>query len=125
MTLRDIVARKLCDLFDDEWSEGKDFFRSEATALLALIREKLASEQEDKINKDMADQEIVDLLDQVARLTGKVAQLEYQASWAATEERARIVAWLRGRMNDAIMSLEPVPNIDDLADEIEDGRHLK
>ena len=40
-------------------------------------------------------------------------------------ERAKIVAWLRGRMSDAVMSLEPVPNIDDLADEIEAGEHLK
>lgn len=41
------------------------------------------------------------------------------------DERAKIVAWLRDRMSDAVMSLEPMSNIDDLADEIEAGEHLK
>ena len=66
-----------------------------------------------------ADQEIVDLLDQNAHLTSKVAQLEYQASWAATEERAKIVAWLRG-MSDLIWS-----RVNELAEDIEAGKHLK
>jgi hypothetical protein len=80
---------------------------------------------------EIADQRVVaDLLDQIARLADKVADLEYQASslvmcLGARNERAKIVAWLRERMSDAVMSLEPVPNIDDLADEIEAGRHLK
>ena len=44
---------------------------------------------------------------------------------AAEQERAKIVAWLRNSLADTIMFLDPVPNIDDMADEIEAGEHLK
>ena len=66
-----------------------------------------------------ADQEVVALLDQNARLTGKVAQLEYQASWAAREERAKIVAWLK-MVKDEYRDPDA-----ELADRVEAGEHLK
>ena len=44
---------------------------------------------------------------------------------AAEKERSKIVAWLRNSLADTIMFLDPVPNIDDMADEIEAGEHLK
>jgi len=66
-----------------------------------------------------ADQEVVDLLEQNTRLTGKVAQLEYQASWAATEERAKIVTWLQ-MVKDEYRDPDG-----ELADRVEAGEHLK
>jgi hypothetical protein len=72
---------------------------------------------EDAAHPLEADQEVVDLLDQNTRLTGKVAQLEYQASWAATEERARIAAWLR--------TFTGSERLNDAANRIETGEHLK
>jgi hypothetical protein len=51
--------------------------------------------------------------------------MQHARKEGADGERKSVCQYMRRRMNDAIMSLEPVPNIDDLADEIEDGRHLK
>jgi hypothetical protein len=45
VSLRDKIARRLCVLMDDDWFEGKRLYRSEADAILALVREHLTSDE--------------------------------------------------------------------------------
>jgi hypothetical protein len=78
----------------------------------------------------IAYQQVDDLLDQIARLTDKVAQLEYQASrlvmgLGARNERAAILAYLRDETQIMAATVQAQNTLLEAAAKIEAGRHLK
>ena len=45
MSLRDEIAHRLCERLDDHWFLNKGLYRSEADAILALVRAHMTSDE--------------------------------------------------------------------------------